>query len=78
MSLLLFDLDYFKRINDTWGHETGDRLLQKISTLAQLTLRKNDGVGRTGAEEFMVVLPDSTLDSAVEILHNVYVTVLQQ
>ncbi|MFT6194667.1 MAG: diguanylate cyclase (GGDEF)-like protein [Cognaticolwellia sp.] len=35
MSLLVFDLDYFKRINDIWGHETGDRVLQKISTATQ-------------------------------------------
>lgn len=67
MSLLVFDVDYFKRINDTWGHETGDRVLQKISTAAELAMRKNDCVGRTGGEEFMVVLPDSTLDSAAEI-----------
>lgn len=67
MSLLVFDVDYFKRINDTWGHETGDRVLKKISTAAQLAMRKNDCVGRTGGEEFMVVLPDSPLDSATEI-----------
>jgi diguanylate cyclase (GGDEF)-like protein len=67
MSLLVFDVDYFKRINDTWGHEIGDRVLQKISTASQLAMRKNDCVGRTGGEEFMVVLPDSTLDSATEI-----------
>jgi len=67
MSLLVFDVDYFKRINDTWGHETGDRVLQKISTAAQLAMRKNDCVGRTGGEEFMVVLPDSPLESAAEI-----------
>ncbi|MBU2918078.1 GGDEF domain-containing protein [Psychrosphaera sp. F3M07] len=67
MSLLVFDVDYFKRINDTWGHEVGDRVLQKISTAAQLVMRKNDSVGRTGGEEFMVVLPDSTLDSATEV-----------
>ena len=67
MSLLVFDVDYFKRINDTWGHETGDRVLQKISTAAQLAMRKNDCVGRTGGEEFMVVLPDSPLESAAKI-----------
>lgn len=47
MSLLVFDVDNFKRINDTWGHETGDRVLQKISTAAQLAMRKNDFVGCT-------------------------------
>jgi diguanylate cyclase (GGDEF)-like protein len=67
MSLLVFDVDYFKRINDTWGHETGDGLRKKISTAAQLALRKHDSVGRTGGEEFMVVLPDSPLDSAAEV-----------
>lgn len=67
MSLLVFDVDYFKRINDTWGHETGDRVLQKISTAAQLAMRKNDCVGRTGGEEFMVVLPGSPLDNAAEV-----------
>jgi len=67
MSLLVFDVDYFKRINDTWGHEAGDRVLQKISTAAQLIMRKKDCVGRTGGEEFMVVLPDSSLESATEV-----------
>jgi diguanylate cyclase (GGDEF)-like protein len=67
MSLLVFDVDYFKRINDTWGHEIGDRVLKKISTAAQLAMRSNDCVGRTGGEEFMVILPDSPLDSAAKV-----------
>ena len=55
--LILADIDYFKRINDTWGHLTGDDVLRKIAALLQTQARPYDLVGRYGGEEFLLVLP---------------------
>lgn len=66
-SVLVFDVDYFKRINDTWGHDVGDRVLQKIADTATECLRKHDVLGRTGGEEFLVTLPSANLASAAEV-----------
>lgn len=58
LSLLLFDLDHFKRINDQHGHETGDLVLQHVAQLAQAQLRSGDLLARYGGEEFIALLPD--------------------
>jgi len=54
-SLILIDIDYFKKINDTYGHQTGDRVLQIISKLFSSNIRKTDMVGRWGGEEFLII-----------------------
>lgn len=56
VSLLLCDVDHFKRINDTYGHLTGDEVLQEVSKRLLKTVRPDDAVGRYGGEEFLVVL----------------------
>jgi diguanylate cyclase (GGDEF)-like protein len=53
----LLDLDHFKRINDTYGHQAGDAVLKDFATSMQKILRREDGFGRVGGEEFMLVLP---------------------
>lgn len=58
-SLLLLDMDHFKRINDQWGHQVGDKVLADFSTQASATLRRIDRLGRYGGEEFLVLLPQS-------------------
>lgn len=63
-SLLLLDLDFFKRINDTWGHPAGDAVLRHVATLAVTTVRSTDLVGRLGGEEFIVLLPATSQDTA--------------
>lgn len=57
-SLLMFDLDHFKSVNDRYGHETGDTVLKQVARLAQETLRAPDVVGRWGGEEFLGLLPE--------------------
>jgi diguanylate cyclase (GGDEF)-like protein len=57
MSVLMLDLDHFKRINDTWGHSAGDEVLKAIGKL----LRVYDGPGRYGGEEFCIVLPETRM-----------------
>jgi diguanylate cyclase (GGDEF)-like protein/PAS domain S-box-containing protein len=66
-SLLLFDLDRFKLINDAYGHAAGDVMLQKLSRLMYDSLRPQDNLGRWGGEEFLCVLPNTDLNAAVEI-----------
>ena len=59
LSLIYFDLDHFKRVNDTHGHSCGDHVLREIATLARDCLRDSDVLGRIGGEEFVVVVPDA-------------------
>lgn len=63
-SLIICDIDYFKKINDTFGHHVGDMILKKLAQLLKERLRKNDFVARYGGEEFAIILPHITLDNA--------------
>lgn len=65
MALLLMDLDHFKSINDSYGHQAGDRVLVDFVIMVNALLRRPDQLGRFGGEEFMALLPDTTLDEAV-------------
>lgn len=65
LSLLAIDVDYFKRINDTWGHAAGDMVLQRVAHACRTALRPGDTIGRTGGEEFMSVLPNASGRDAV-------------
>ncbi len=64
-SIILFDIDYFKKVNDTYGHKMGDKVLQSIASLTQNNLRALDLLARYGGEEFIIVMPNTTLDGAV-------------
>ena len=66
LSVLVLDIDHFKRVNDTHGHACGDVTLQHVAQLVADRIRTNDIVGRWGGEEFLVLLPHTTLDGAVE------------
>lgn len=59
LALLLFDLDRFKNINDTYGHPFGDRMLRELACIATRSVRAIDLVGRYGGEEFAAVLPET-------------------
>ncbi|MCW2640710.1 MAG: diguanylate cyclase [Dactylosporangium sp.] len=66
LSLLIIDIDYFKRINDTMGHPAGDAALRKVAALLQTQTRAADLLGRVGGEEFAIVLVDCDVDRAAE------------
>ena len=58
LSLIFFDIDHFKAVNDTYGHLVGDDVLYHLANLAKNSLRKSDIVARWGGEEFIVILPN--------------------
>ena len=66
-AVLLFDIDDFKKINDTFGHNTGDRVLVQFSCIIGLTARESDIAGRWGGEEFLVICPETSIDGAISL-----------
>ena len=64
LSLIAFDIDHFKEVNDTYGHLAGDNLLRQIASAVKARLRREDVFARTGGEEFGVLLPEIGLDGA--------------
>lgn len=70
-SLISFDLDHFKKVNDNYGHPAGDLVLKTIVTVAQQSIRESDFLGRIGGEEFLVVLADTDQIEATEIAYRI-------
>jgi diguanylate cyclase (GGDEF)-like protein len=66
-ALLMFDLDGFKSVNDTWGHAAGDRVLAEVGTRSRQSVRASDTVGRQGGDEFMAILPETSLAGALAV-----------
>jgi two-component system, cell cycle response regulator len=71
LSVVMLDLDYFKNINDTYGHEAGDAVLQQCVTTARSTLRSSDWMARYGGEEFVIVLPETHIQGAYAVAERV-------
>lgn len=65
LSLLMFDIDHFKEINDTYGHSVGDYVLRKAARVVQKNVRKDDVLARIGGEEFAVIAPNTSVQEAV-------------
>ncbi|MDO8141075.1 MAG: diguanylate cyclase [Candidatus Brocadiales bacterium] len=66
LSLLIADLDHFKKVNDTYGHITGDIVLQQIATIMKTSIRSSDILARYGGEEFVITMPSTGLTGALE------------
>jgi diguanylate cyclase len=71
LSLLMIDVDRFKRVNDTWGHRVGDELLRHLASTLQRTVRREDLVARYGGEEFAVILPQADAAAAIAVGENI-------
>jgi diguanylate cyclase (GGDEF)-like protein len=67
ISLIMIDIDNFKRINDTYGHAVGDEVIKKLASLLERNVRKSDIVSRFGGEEFVILLPSTDLKGAQKI-----------
>lgn len=68
LSIVLLDIDNFKRLNDTHGHDAGDKALQHLATTVKQTVRPADIVARFGGEEFVILLPDTDIQEGVEVV----------
>jgi diguanylate cyclase (GGDEF)-like protein len=66
-SLIICDIDFFKKVNDTYGHNAGDAILKHVSSLLVKHSRIDDGVFRWGGEEFIILLPKTSVDKAAEV-----------
>lgn len=66
-SLIMFDIDHFKQVNDTLGHHAGDRVLVELTQRVKLVLRESDVFARWGGEEFLLLLPETDLEGAEEV-----------
>lgn len=67
LSILLIDIDFFKKVNDSYGHLVGDEVLKTMARILSESIRKSDILARWGGEEFVILLPDSDLSSAIKI-----------
>jgi diguanylate cyclase (GGDEF)-like protein len=68
LSLAMVDLDHFKKVNDTYGHATGDQVLRSLACMLKQRLRSNDVIGRIGGEEFAILLPNTNEETATRIM----------
>jgi len=75
LSCIMIDLDKFKAFNDTYGHQFGDKVLHRIARVISDHCRTNDHVGRYGGEEFLIVLPETSLEAAVNLAERVRLAV---
>jgi diguanylate cyclase (GGDEF)-like protein len=67
LTALMFDIDHFKRVNDTYGHGVGDEVLREIARRCESGVREVDILGRYGGEEFVALLPETGLDGAMGV-----------
>ncbi|MDK9688838.1 GGDEF domain-containing protein [Halomonas sp. LC1] len=77
LSIMMIDIDHFKQLNDRWGHLQGDSVLKQLATLAQSLLRCEDMIARLGGEEFMVVLPLTSLQQCHKLADRLRQTIAE-
>jgi len=70
-TIMLLDLDHFKKVNDTWGHPAGDAVLRHVAALINGSIRSTDLAGRLGGEEFIILLPMTTAEAARKIAEKI-------
>ncbi len=78
LSLILFDLDNFKLVNDSWGHEVGDEVLAQVARIAKSLVREPDGVFRWGGEEFFVIAPNTFSGGAAAMAEKLRAAIVKE
>lgn len=78
LSLIVMDLDHFKQVNDTLGHQAGDRVLTEVVDRAMSCLRTSDVFARYGGEEFVILLPNTALEGALNLAERILVSVSER
>jgi len=78
LAVILADVDHFKKVNDTYGHQAGDAVLRRMAQILPLELRPYDAVGRFGGEEFLLVTPNCDGETAREIANRIRVRILEE
>jgi diguanylate cyclase (GGDEF)-like protein len=78
LSMIVADLDYFKKINDTYGHPAGDAVLVKVASRLRSCIRPQEALGRYGGEEFLVVLPGASHKTAMAVAERMRAAVASQ
>jgi two-component system cell cycle response regulator len=68
---IMLDIDHFKHVNDTWGHQAGDQVLREVALRLRRCVRPYDIIGRYGGEEFMVLMPDTTFDQGLVVAERI-------
>lgn len=77
LTCLMLDLDHFKKINDTHGHQFGDKALHRVAQVVSGLCRTNDHLGRYGGEEFLMILPETRIDGAIRFAERVRLAVAE-
>ena len=78
LTVAFIDLDHFKPVNDTYGHEAGDQVLEGVADLLRHGIRRSDLVGRYGGEEFVILFPETTVDEATAVAEKLRLQVSKQ
>ena len=68
---VMIDIDYFKQVNDSYGHPMGDKVIKSLSLFLKQRLRRTDSIGRYGGEEFAVILPNTNAESAYQVMDEI-------
>ena len=71
-SLLMIDVDFFKKVNDTYGHDVGDEVIKKLSSIMKESIRNSDIAVRYGGEEFLILLQNTTQETTLQIAQNIH------
>jgi len=77
LAVIMLDIDFFKSINDQFGHPAGDKVIISIANILKETIRDSDGAGRYGGEEFILILPETNINAAKELAERIRQDILQ-
>ena len=75
LSCIMADIDHFKRVNDTYGHQAGDYVLSSLASILRTNVRRTDICARYGGEEFVILLPNTSIENAVDLAEKIRIRI---